>query len=326
MLGLELGSERVESLVVEAQRTGRKSRDLDACAALLVVLDLARGHGPAIRPGTQPPRHAVVGPPARRQRVTGSLVAFLGARDGHVGRQEHLGGLLESHQAPAARSRAAHAVEIRPADVERRGAPSLEEVRVGRDRGLDGDVTEAVAPLGGARLAARVRYVDADGIGVGHPVRRLALVGLRRELDVETALGIEIRLAAGDQFFAAGRPGTEPAPPVRIPGAPHDPPGDIAFDHRQAEVVARVTREARRAIQAQGLGRLRQGHLESGPLVLLDLHQRLAADRGSQLPAPEQPSGRNLEAPRGAAEGVALHFDSRDLIVVRVHEIDRELA
>ncbi len=325
---LELGAELVPGLVQQSIGAGRKAFDRDPGDALRVVRGFAARHLGAAFPRRQDLVRRVSGLPARAQGVSGGPIAARGlpVRIGRqLRRQERRLGLLQPDQAPGALARPRRAVEVGAEDRHLLFLAGPQEGARQLDSRLDRDESEPERPSRGPRLAALVRGVGREGVGIGRPLfpSRQPLVGLRRERDRESAVLVERGGPGRDRLGPNLRPGSAPPEPPGEARRPRDVPAHAARGHRKAEVVTRLAGEAGRTIEAKRLGRVLQRHLEGRPLVLLDAHHRsVALERRRDPPGAERPSGRNRELPRHGAEVVGRDGPGLDRLAVLVVERD----
>ena len=240
-----------------------------------------------------------------------------------VGRQQRCFGLDEPDDAPRALPGFRRPVEVGARDGEDAFGAGAEE-RAGRfEPGLDADEAEPERTGRGARLAALVRDVDRERVAVGQTRSRPVLFFVRagREFDVEHAVGVDLRPAAGDGLTAAAA--GIPPPPARIDGLALDLPDGLAPGDGKSEVIPGFAFERRGPVQAQRFFRVLDRNLERRPLVLLDAHPGIAVRRGAQAPPPERPAGRrDDELAAGRAEGVRRHGGLGDALAVDVLEPD----
>ena len=233
---LELGAELVPGLVQEPIGAGRKARDRDPGLALRVVRGLAARHLGAVFPATPGPGPARSGLPARPQGVPGRPIAARAVRPsgsgGSSAGRSAVSGCCEPDQAPGALARPRHAVEVRADD--RHLAPARRPA--GRRRGSSIRASTATNPSRnvasrGPRLAALVRGVGRDGVGIGRPLfpSRQPLVGLRRERDRESAVGLSsAEVPVAIVSVRTVRPGSAPPEPPGELRRPRDAPAHAA--------------------------------------------------------------------------------------------------
>ena len=354
----QLGAELVGGAVVDSVGAGGEPPQRNRRLALRVVRQLPSRDLGAVFPARQDALGSEARLPTRTQGVSGG-VEGVRVRDADAGRRvvpnalvflgrlvrrlvsasfhRLVGGqprrlrLLQARQPPRALAGARHAVQTGSQDAHARRLALAQEAARRIDRGLDGDETQAKRAGSRPRLAALVGRVRDDRVRVRDalPRRVLALVGPRGEAQGEGSVGRQRRRPGRDRLrldscaARAAAPAAPPGPP-RILRRARDVPVHLSGGDRQAEVVARLARQMRRAVQPQRLLRIHQRDLEGGALVLLHADRgRPAAERAPHAPGAQGAARRDRELAGRRPVGVGRRGAGDDGLAVGVHQRDR---